>query len=396
MSGQNPTTAEERAEQAANDAGVGRGQSGSGERTVTLKWMKDFTPKRVRWLWTNWISCGTLTLISGREESGKSTFLYSLAADVTNGKLPGAFYGQPRAVLIVATEDSINSTIVPRLLAHGADLALVGYIEVKTPEGYDTELSLPDDLTELEAAFVQQAASDVPFAMMGLDPLISRLSPHLDSHKDAEVRQALEPLVDLATKLDVAMVGLIHHNKSTTADPLTAVMGSKAFAAVARQVLTMATDPMDPTEATKLLGQTKNNLGKKRMGTSMYEIQSVVVGSDEDGDIASGRITWKENVPESIDELRLAKKPLFEGAPPMTVAAQAAVWLEDYLEGLGGQDSSNGVLAAGNAAGHSERAIREAASDLKVIVRKGGFQGTNLWILPGYEEDYEATAAISP
>ena len=67
-----------------------------------------------------------------------------------------------------------------------------------------------------------------------LDPLMSRLDVALDSHKDAEVRQALEPLTAVGERTDCTMLGLIHVNKSTSNDPLTTLMASRAFAAVAQ------------------------------------------------------------------------------------------------------------------------------------------------------------------
>jgi hypothetical protein len=54
---------------------------------------------------------------------------------------------------------------------------------------------------------------------MLLDPLVSRLGD-LDTHKDAEVRQALEPLVAIADRVNMAILGIIHHNKSGSSDPL--------------------------------------------------------------------------------------------------------------------------------------------------------------------------------
>ena len=45
------------------------------------------------------------------------------------------------------------------------------------------------------------------------DPLLSRLDSALDTHKDASVRQALEPLAAMAERLDAALIGLIHVSK---------------------------------------------------------------------------------------------------------------------------------------------------------------------------------------
>jgi hypothetical protein len=41
------------------------------------------------------------------------------------GMLPGKFYGAPKSVLVATTEDSWAQTIVPRLIAAGADLTRV-------------------------------------------------------------------------------------------------------------------------------------------------------------------------------------------------------------------------------------------------------------------------------
>src|SRR3954467_8601890 len=71
----------------------------------------------VRWLWAGRLPLGALSLLGGREGTGKSTVAYSLAAAVTRGQLDGRHHGQPRSVLVAATEDSWEHTIVPRLLA---------------------------------------------------------------------------------------------------------------------------------------------------------------------------------------------------------------------------------------------------------------------------------------
>ena len=76
-----------------------------------------------------------------------------------------------------------------------------------------------------------------------LDPLLSRLDSRLDTHKDGDVRLALEPLVALAQRTDTSILGLSHVDKSRSTDPLTLLMASRAFAAVARAVLFRLVDP---------------------------------------------------------------------------------------------------------------------------------------------------------
>jgi len=51
--------------------------------------------------------------------------------------LPGEWAGTLRDVIIVATEDSWDHTIVPRLMAAGADLERVHRVEAVTPDGLE-------------------------------------------------------------------------------------------------------------------------------------------------------------------------------------------------------------------------------------------------------------------
>ena len=104
----------------------------------------------VRWLWEDRLSLGTLSLLGGREGVGKTLLAYTLAADLTRGSLPGVYLGQPRSVLVAATEDSWEHTITPRLMAAGADLTRVFRVDVVAPDDVPLSLSLPQDVAALE------------------------------------------------------------------------------------------------------------------------------------------------------------------------------------------------------------------------------------------------------
>jgi AAA domain len=94
-------------------------------------------------------------------------------------------------------------------MAAGADLQLVYRVEVKTADDITLGLSLPRDLHNLDLAAQQTGA-----VLLILDPLMSRISEALDTHRYGDVGRALEPLVRIADHTGMATVGLIHHNKS--------------------------------------------------------------------------------------------------------------------------------------------------------------------------------------
>lgn len=341
-------------------------------RTLQLTRASEIVIHPVRWLWQDRVALGAFSLMGGREAVGKTICTYTLAASITRGTLPGAYKGNPRAVIIAATEDSWTHTIVPRLMAAGADLDRIYRVDVVTAEGTDTSLSLPRDLVALEHVVRQVGA-----ALTILDPLLSRLDATLDSHKDAEVRLALEPLVALATKTDCAVLGLIHVNKSTSGDALTTLMGSRAFAAVARSVLYVMVDP--DNEQIRLLGQAKNNLGRIDLATLSFQIVGVKVADTTEGPIWTGRLEWLGETDRSIKDVMVSAA---ETVGDKTATTEAAGWLQDFMVGQNEAVDSAIIKREGGKAGHSKDALRRAKQRLGVGSVTSGFPRRAYWSLP--------------
>jgi RecA-family ATPase len=341
-------------------------------RVVAFTAASEIKVRPVRWAWENRLPVGAVSLLGGREGIGKSTCAYTLGAQLTKGTLAGAYYGEPRSVIIAATEDSWSHTIVPRLMAAGADLDRVFRVDVMTTEGFGSELSLPVDIPALKERAAQEGA-----AMLLLDPLLSRLSPSLDSHKDAEVRQALEPVSRLAADSGIAVLGIIHVNKSGSSDPLSLIMGSRAFVAVARAVLFAMTDPEDDDGC--LLGQPKNNLGRLDLPTLTYKIEGAKVAETDEGDVWTGQLHWTGDTDRTVgDALDAASR-----GEDRSAVEEATVWLEDYLMSKGGAEQSSTIKAAAKPAGHSGRTLQRARARLKVTTESIGFPRQTYWLLPG-------------
>jgi len=341
------------------------------ERHVRLTPASTIKPRPVRWLWEARVALGTLALLAGREGIGKTTVAFDIAAQVTRGTLPGCYMGQPRAVIVAGTEDSWSHTVVPRLLAAGADLDKVFKVDVADPLGFDSEVMLPLDLAQLEEAVVSVGA-----AVILLDPLISRLSPSLDSHKDSEVRLALEPLVALGERSGASILGIIHLNKSGGTDALNQVMGSRAFSAVARAVLFAMASPDD--EELKLLGQPKNNLGRSDLPTLAYRLVGRSTPTPE-GDAWTAAVAWGGEAPTTITEA-LARSG--DDAGERSATDEAVGWLDDFLTAAGGGAKSGTVKAAATAAGHSDRTLARARQRLRVTSESVGFPRETWWSLP--------------
>lgn len=337
-------------------------------RRLVLTRAADIKPIRVRWVWEGRLAMGTLGLLAGREGQGKSTVTAWLAAQVTRGTLPGEFFGTPKGVVICATEDSWAHTIVPRLIAAEADLTRVHGVEVVTSDGVFGSLSLPRDLGELADAAV---ATDA--ALIVLDPLLSRLEDSLDTHIDADVRRALEPLVATADQNRLAILGLTHFNKSTQNDPLTAVMASRAFTAVARSVHIVVRDTV--IEGRRLFGTPKNNLGSTDLPMHAFTIEGHSVPT-EDGDAWTSKAVWGELVDENPYDVMARSNENYD----RSATDEAADWLQDYMWTQGGRAASGDIKREGRKAGHSEDSLKRARRKLGIRSVPEGYPRKTYWV----------------
>ena len=173
------------------------------------------------------------------------------------------------------------------------------------------------------------------------------------------------------------MLGIIHVNKSPSMDPLSLLMGSRAFAAVARAVLFAMVDPHDPRQ--RLLGQPKNNLGSTDLPLLQYRIQGTVAATTAEGeDIWTGQLHWCGERAGTLEEaLASTAHPPDPGA-----LSEAEDWLEGFLLNAGGKAQSDLVRAAGRKAGHAERTLQRARQRLGMQCRSEGFPRAVYWIWP--------------
>lgn len=347
---------------------------GRGGRALRVKLASSFSMRAPRWLADGTIPLESITLLAGREGIGKSTLAYDTAARLTVGKLDGHHLGKPKSVVVYAAEDSWESVIVPRLVAAGANLERVIHVEAVDDKNRGTPLSVPHDLLGLEAVCEEH---DV--ALLLLDPLMSLIGASIDTHKDRQVREALDPLSAFARSCGVAVLGLIHANKSTTTDPLNAIMGSRAFSAVARSVLYAITDPEEGEPGRYLLCHAKCNLGPTRPSERYRIVTATIPVAGQEG-ISSSRISWQGQDERSASEVMEAARGV-ESVPH--AAREAADWLRAYLFALPEMTgTSQEVKEAAQLAGHSESTLKRAIRLAGIRVSQQGFPRRTQWTLP--------------
>lgn len=314
---------------------------------------------------------GAITLVPGREGIGKSLTLVWLTARITRGELPGLHHGTSRPVIYCATEDSWAHTIVPRLIAAGADLNRVYRVEVKRDEmDADATLTLPTDCAALTEVIGQRGV-----ALLALDPIMSVMAGSIDTHRDREVRTALEPLAALADKTGCAVAGLAHFNKSASTDVSNLITGSRAFSAVTRAVIAIARDP-DAEDGSCVLSQAKNNLGRMDLPSLRYVVDTATVDTDE-GSAYVGRLNFTGESDRSVADILGDSGD----ADERSERDEAADWLHEYLTDPthGGEASAADVLKAGTAAGYAKRTLQRARKRAGVTSQRSGFGQGSTW-----------------
>jgi len=345
-------------------------------RRLILTAASDIQPRPVLWGWQDRLPAAHISMIAGREGIGKSLLLAWLIAQITRGTLPGVYAGTPRPVFYCAVEDSWQHTIVPRLIAAGADLGLAYRVEVEMVEAvagstFRVELSMPRDC-DLLAADVKR----MEVALIALDPLMSAVDRAVDTNNDREMRTVLEPLARLADDTGCMVVGLGHFNKSAGTDPLNLIMGSRAFAAVVRAVLAAALDP-EATDGGCVVSQIKNNLGRLDQPHLTYVIGPAIVQTPE-GDAEVGKLRFTGESPRGVGDI-LAD---MADAGERTERIECARWLEQALA-AGPRRSREIEAEAENIGGFSRRTLMRARKHARVHAEQltTGIKGRNEWWL---------------
>ena len=351
-----------------------RGEQPAVARRAKITRASDIIIRPVVWAWAidgfGRMPCGALTLAAGREGTGKSSFAILIAAQITRGILPGAYFGTPRKVFYLAVEDSWSHTIAPRLAAAGADLELVYRFEVVNDTDDEVMLSLPADNNLLEAEMI---AHNV--ALVIIDPLMSVLSERIDTHRTREVRFALDPLAKLADRTRSVVLGVCHFNKSSGTDAASLLSGSHAFRDVPRSIFGFARDDDDNS---RVMTQVKNSLGRDDLPSLSYTIETAYIDTAE-GLAETGRFGFTGESERTVaDILRDAR----HDSDDREEKRDAGSWIKAYLTQAGGMAPSRVVLEAGKAAGHKEQTLKNARRKVADTKPSGfGPELVHTWIL---------------
>ena len=341
------------------------GRSGDNGSQLVAVNAASIVPESFDWIWEGRLARGKHTCIAGEPGVGKSQATIAIIANITKGgEWP---CGEGRApvgnALIFSSEDGAADTIVPRLMAAGADLNRVEIISAVQDGNARRSFSMQHDLPLLE----RKIAKFGDVAIVTIDPVSSYLGK-VDSHKNSEVRSVLEPLSEMADRHGTAILSVTHLAKtgaSAGRKALDRIIGSVAFTGAPRAVFVVVDDPEH--EGRKLFLPVKNNLGPAPQGLA-YTLAQVQI-ADERGVIETSSVRWASEPVNITANEAMAADATDPGS--RTAKAEAMEFLEQVL--ANGPQPVSDINRMAKDHGLTDKAVRSARQTLGVKIDREGF-----------------------
>ena len=273
--------------------------------------LSEVRTRPIDWLWRGYIPLRKLTILDGDPGLGKSTILLDLASRGSiGGPAPtGEPLGDAFTTLYVTVEDDAEDTILPRIQRAGGDPSRIHLLR---------SLVLPAQIDRLEAT-----ANSLKARLIVIDPLMAYLGDGVKTNDDHVVRRALEPLAEMAARLDAAVVAIRHLNKRVGDDAIYRGGGSIGFTGLARSVLAVGRDPDDHDRI--ILAPIKLNVAR-RPPSLAYRIVA-------DGDYEPAHIAWDGTSDRTAEDLIGRTR---DEASGHSKTADLSVAIGELLEANGG------------------------------------------------------------
>ena len=352
----------------------------NGDSSLIITRCSELKARPVKYLVPGRIPVGKLILWAARGGTGKSTLSRSLAADISAGRCAfGMDYPSPvqGKVLIVAAEDGPADTILPDLLAAGADIERIALLEGVKYKNEKHAFTLLPEHVELVRARLRQSPD---IKLIVIDPVASFVGrTRVDDHRSTELRLVLDPLSAMAEEFGVTILLIAHTNKSH-GDAIDRIAGSAAYRDAVRAYYLVTEDPEDDQQ--RVLVPVKENLpGFDRSSVvfglallSATDAAAVMMGkqfaelNDEDRGIMRDQLRRvRFFAPKKVDANEAAKGKKDD----KNKVEKCAEWLKGFL------GDHAWPSAEIDAAARKEQFTFDNVSKAKTILKESGLRNSN-------------------
>lgn len=360
---------------------IAQGRDGVETFTMTTICADTIKLVAIKWLWPEHFPLGKLALITGKPDNGKSQVTISVVACTTTGRdWPDGSKNTlgPRDVLMAVAEDDLADTVIPRLMAAGADLSRVHFVGCVRTKEFDEKngtksvvrpLQLAADIKKLKIAI----ESNPQIALIVIDTVTSFFGD-VNVNADQDIRPVMDGLAKAFRDCGAAFIGISHHNKKNDADAVQAILGASSVAGSVRAAYSCSRDPENEGEFYFAL--VKGNLTKKRDGMKFTIAEKLM------GDILAPYVEWGDVTDKDANAVMALVKESRDGKNQQI--DKARLFLPMALEK--GPRLARELFNEAKAEGISEQQLKRAKYELKDIQtskRKDGW----IWYLPGKAQE---------
>jgi AAA domain/DnaB-like helicase N terminal domain len=332
-------------------------------RRPDLLTLSQVEAKEVNWLWKPYLPVGMLSMLSGDPGAGKTFIALAVAAAVTVGKTP--YTGEPTMpadILYLSVENSPEHVLRPRFDLLGGDPRRFHHLRGSvTGHGQRSERG---GVRLSDVRLLSDALGKTKACFAIVDPIQSYLGADVDAHRSNETRPVMDGLSRLAEEHGCCILLVRHLGKAQTGRAIHRGLGSIDLTGAVRTELLAGCSPDDP--AKHALVQVKSNLGQ--FGPSL----GYIIETD-------GTFRW-------TGESQLTAYAILapeQNGEETSALAEAKDFLSSAL--AQGARPAKDVQAEAQQEGISDRTLKRAKRELKVLSRKGSMSGAWAWALA--EED---------
>jgi hypothetical protein len=342
------------------------GASTDSSRVISLVWADTIEPKEQKFLVYPYIPIGEATWFEGAPRSGKTFAAIDIISRVTRGEpfVNGEPIKQGR-VAILSSEDSIDTTLVPRLIADKADLSCVSFITAKVGDE-EAEIAFLQDLVAIE-----KRLRDEDISLVFVDGVFKFLGVR-DSSSYTEAYAAMCPFIAMLRRLGIGAI-IVRHTRKTGGAALDAGLGSTGYTALGRSTCTVA---MDKADKENRLFTHAGVTGAPTGDSYQFRIGEVTLSGFER---STGFLVWGNKTDVTADEA-LAQVPTMSHED-RNLAEE--ILLMTLVEPMPARD----IYTRTKEQGVSDRTLRRAATRLGVHIERRGFGEGSVWYPPGWTKE---------
>jgi hypothetical protein len=278
--------------------------------TVVSVRASEVTPSPIDFLWAPYLQRNALNAYYGNPSVGKGNVGIDNIACLTTGRpfpTETTTTRDPMNVVMMAAEEGISDTIVPRLMSAKADLDRVRIIQsVRMHKNGD---KIDDRLVTFQSdiAYIREdMRPDEKFLF--IDPITNYVGD-VNFNQDGEVRPVLTTLAQLAEELQITVLMVGHFNKnSSVSSAMDKASGARAWTAVPRNVWGFFRD-IDDRE-NRYMTNLKMNNAKESETSLLFQIDEHEIGTKPNGKPwMMPFVVWGEKSDKTAEEMIAAERP---------------------------------------------------------------------------------------